>query len=112
MSKGKHSWEVLISKEKNGDESSCIGIAFPPVTDNAYNGSCFCMLRGYNGELYERGRSKGASDDRKFREGDVLRLELDMEVGTLTYFKNGAELGTFFEGLNEFEMVHPAVPLP
>jgi hypothetical protein len=44
----------------------------------------------------------------KIKKGDVVRCELDMDAGTLSYAINGVDLGVCFTGLSGYEL-WPAV---
>lgn len=44
-----------------------------------------------------------------FGRGDVIGVLLDMDVGSVTYFKNGKNLGVCFTGLPRNQKLYPAV---
>ena len=67
------------------------------------------MLECYNGKLHW-----GSNEDRvkenimtKVHEGDLVRIELDMEKGELTYKVNGEDHGVCFRNITG--TVYPAV---
>jgi len=91
---GKASWELRIDEDVYGDECICVGCAVKPVTSSSYESKGMWMYRAYSGELYTRGASAGSFD--KFHPNDVVRLDLDMDEGTIAFAVNGKEQGVAF----------------
>ena len=57
------------------------------------------MYRCYNGQLYRRGQSV-SGNKAKIHPNAVVRCELDMDAGTLSYAVNDAEQGVVFDDLS------------
>lgn len=45
------------------------------------------------------GKSKTRSYGELFKEGDIIGVQLDMDLGTLAFSRNGRDLGIAIEGL-------------
>ena len=65
------------------------------------------MYRAYNGALYEKGVEKKNRLPFRAVSGDVVRCDLDLNEGTLSYFHNGTFSGIGFRGITG--TVFPAV---
>jgi hypothetical protein len=101
VSSGKWYWEVTVSNNAN---SAMIGIAkdtdlgattgqnvYPGVSANSY---------GYiaSGDKYNN--ATGAAYGASFTTGDIIGVALNMDAGTLTYYKNNTSQGTAFSSLS------------
>ena len=109
FSSGQAAWEFKLIEDAREDEFSCLGAAFKPLDNPTYNRSPnLMMLECYNGKLHW-----GSNEDRvkekmtKVHEGDLVRIELDMEKGELTYKVNGEDHGVCFRNITG--TVYPAV---
>ena len=95
VSSGKWYWEIT----HNGGSYLMIGVAKSNADTTAYLGSTYDGY-GYldaNGHKYNYSSSGyGAT----YTKGDVIGVALDMDAGTLTFYKNGASQGTAFTGLS------------
>jgi hypothetical protein len=92
MSSGKWYWEVTCISG-----AYMIGISkdVTPITDwQTTNGLAYY---GSNGQKYTN--SAGAAYGATFTTGDVIGLALDMDAGTLVFYKNGTSQGTAFTGI-------------
>jgi len=104
---GKGIWEFRLDEDSNGQECTCFGLGIKPVTRSNYDGSReLWMYRSYNGQIYQRGVS--GSRFAKVHPGDVVRFELDMDVGNCRAFVNGVDQGVVYTDLLGLE-VFPAV---
>ena len=66
------------------------------------------MYRGYNGSLYNRGtRISGSDTFPKFHQGDIIRTELDLDNGTISYSINDTPHGVAFRDVEG--TIYPAV---
>ena len=83
----------------------CVCVLFPPHFSVLY---MQWMYRGYNGNLYNRGTRVSTGDSfPKFHQGDVIRCELDLDKGTLSYTVNDISLGVAFKDMEG--TIYPAV---
>ena len=95
VSSGKYYWEVTASAS-NGDmvgiwSTTSRATSYPGATADSYG------YNQFNGQKYNNGSSSvyGAT----FSAGDVIGVALNMDAGTLVFYKNGASQGTAFSGL-------------
>ena len=51
----------------------------------------------YNGETRHNSNSSGPTNGEKLKSGDIVGVALDMEVGTLAFYRNGEYWGIAFE---------------
>ncbi|RHX98063.1 hypothetical protein DYB36_003465 [Aphanomyces astaci] len=108
ISTGKASWRFRLDTDTVDDEMTCFGAAILPVTISGYDSSPnLWMLRGYNGNLYARGHKLSRSIG-KVHPGDVVQIDVDMSVGTMSFAINATEYGVVFTDLGGHE-VYPAV---
>lgn len=71
-----------------------------PVSSSAYSSSpSLWMYRCYNGQLYRRGQSV-TGQKTKIHPNAVVRCELDMDAGTLSFAVNDEEQGVVFDDLS------------
>ena len=95
VSSGKWYWEVTCN---TGGTSYMIGISknVIPITDwQTVNGFGYFAS---NGNKYTN--SAGAAYGATYTNGDVIGVALDMDGGTLTFYKNGTSQGTAFSSLS------------
>ena len=96
ISSGKWYWEVTAS----ATAEDMIGITKADVATTGYFGSQATSYGYYktNGNKYNSatGTAYGAS----YASGDIIGVALDLDAGTLTYYKNGISQGTAFTGLS------------
>jgi hypothetical protein len=96
ISSGKWYWEVTAS----ATAEDMIGITKADVVTTGYFGSQATSYGYYktNGNKYNSatGTAYGAS----YASGDIIGVALDLDAGTLTYYKNGVSQGTAFTGLS------------
>ena len=105
---GKAAWEMELVEDTTS-QCTCFGAATKPVTDSSYERSPdMWMYRCYNGQLYTRGTSSGRKCKR-IKKGNIIRVELDMDIGTLRYFVDGEDQGVCFTDMNKYGEVFPAV---
>lgn len=94
---GRNYWEVRI--DKSSTSYLFIGIAAKQASATTFLGGDEYGW-GYIGDraIYHRRNKLRAYGDR-FMQGDVIGVTLDMDNGTLSYSKNGLDLGVAFDGL-------------
>ncbi|CAN0459254.1 unnamed protein product [Discosporangium mesarthrocarpum] len=106
----------MVEDDVRQDESVCLGAGTRPVGSSSYSSSPnLWMYRLYNGGLYNRGHGAGAVGGNsapisreRGHPGDVFRVTLDCEAGTLSYVINGErDQGVCFTGISG--EVFPAV---
>ena len=92
MNSGQSCAEVIMVRATN----MLIGVGRPTLDPNAiqaYNTAGFWGIYNKNGHLYHGATGKTWQGMEGYGEGDVLRLLLDSDAGTLTVKKNGTLLG-------------------
>jgi hypothetical protein len=95
VSSGKWYWENTVGSLLYVG----IGIATDLVNLNTYpGGDAYSWSYLYNGVIYNNGsvQSYGAT----FTTGDVIGVALDLDAGTLTFYKNGITQGVAYSGLS------------
>ena len=78
------------------------------VSGTSYNHSSLWMYRCFNAYKYTKG-VEAHTTNRKIFQGDRVRVELDMDEGTVTYTVNDEEVGVVFEGLDAEDELFPAI---
>jgi hypothetical protein len=97
----KGAWEFKLEQDSLNDECSVFGAARPTFTSRCYNSSPdLWMRRSYNGSLYQNGTTLVQSMD-KIHPGDVIRIEFDGKLGTLSSSVNGSQMEVMFTGIHE-----------
>jgi hypothetical protein len=95
ITEGKHYWEVeLLSEKENG---IFIGISRPNLDPaGAYYYSRECtdgwFINTYNGGLGGNGKQRD-NEAGKYKQGDRVGMLLDLDNGSLRFFKNGVAHG-------------------
>ena len=76
-----------------------IGVATSAVELNTFLGGCGCGW-GFIGEqaLYHN-REKVKIYGESFSSGDTVGVTLDLNIGTLSFTRNGKDLGIAFDGM-------------
>lgn len=104
---GKARWEFRLEEDTNS-QCVCFGAAIKPVRNCNYEKSKeLWMYRAYNGYRYTLGACN-SSTMAKVNKGDTIRLELDMDEGTMRVVVNEADQGVCFTGMQGYE-VWPAI---
>lgn len=102
---GTASWEVCV--EKSSSSYLFVGVGTQRASTDAFLGADDHSW-GYIGDkalYYQRNRVKAFGD--VFGEGDCIGVMIDCERGTLSFSKNGVDLGVAFESI--VGEVYPAV---
>ncbi|EQC29902.1 hypothetical protein SDRG_12446 [Saprolegnia diclina VS20] len=99
LARGSIHWEVEITALQATDGLR-VGIATPSADPNGLLGGDaygwgFCAT----GKTYHAGHSQRLAST-GFAQGDVVGLELNMDLGTLVVYRNGLLLGTAFSNLH------------
>jgi hypothetical protein len=91
---GKHYWEVALLSQKLN--SILIGISRPSLdpTGAYYERECTdsWFIHAYNGSLYGNGKDRN-DEAGTFHQGDRVGVLLDLNDGSLRFFKNGVQHG-------------------
>ena len=111
FSSGRAAWEFKLIEDARDDEFSCLGAAIKPLDNPTYNRSPnLLMVECYNGKLHWGDNANRLKEKiTKIHEGDLVRVELDMEKGELTYKVNGEDQGVCFNNIASGTTVYPAV---
>ena len=97
ISSGKWYFEATPSGSDAAHAMVGVANAFASTTDYVgANANSWGYLAG-NGNKYNSGT--GTAYGASYGSGDVIGAALDMDAGTLTFYKNGASQGTAFTGL-------------
>ncbi|CAK4082477.1 unnamed protein product [Aphanomyces euteiches] len=94
---GKHRWEIKV--EKASSAYLFVGVASRRANLESFLGADEHSW-GFIGDgalYYQRNRVKTYGEP--FGEGDVIGLDLDCDLGTLSYTKNGQSLGVAFDNV-------------
>ena len=99
----KAAWEFQLLSDTMGDECSLFGAARLPLTSRCYNNSPdLWMRRAYNGHMYCQGRTTTMSPAlERIHPGDIVRIEFDGKVKTISYSVNGKDLELGFSDIND-----------
>jgi hypothetical protein len=102
MSSGKWYWEIVMTAQT---DYIMIGIVPPTyrAVAGTYPGSTSSGGYGYfnnNGNLYNGVSNSNAAYGATYTLNDVIGVALDMDAGTLTFYKNGVSQGTAVSGLS------------
>jgi len=117
MISGKHSWEIEVLEDSENDETALVGIttlahlgsdfALESESESLENllkpSKDFWLLQAYNGHRLHRGVSANweGAQTLRFHPGDIVRLELDMEMGTLSVGVNEGMPIRIFYGIRK-----------
>jgi hypothetical protein len=96
LTAGKHYWEVELLSTGMGLVNTMIGISRPnldPTGDYARDCTDGWFIHAYDGGLYGNGKEE---DDEAggYKQGDRVGVLLDLDNGSLRFFKNGVEHGS------------------
>ena len=92
LSSGKWYWEITI----NSGAGAGIGVCTSAVNlANFLGGTSASRSYDWTGQKYPGGASYGAS----YTVGDIIGVAIDVDAGTLVYYKNGVSQGTAFTDL-------------
>ena len=104
VSSGKWYWEVRVN---NNTSNHSIGILESSDPKSSYIGGS-SLGYGYvatNGNKYNNATS--TSYGATYTTGDIISVALDMDAGTITFYKNGSTQGQAFSGISG--TYHPAI---
>jgi hypothetical protein len=102
VSTGKWYWEVLYTN-LTGSTYGMTGIVdnnFAQQTLGNYPGVSATSYAYYNADGKKYNAGAGATYGATYADNDVIGIALDMDAGTLTFYKNGVSQGTAFTGLS------------
>jgi hypothetical protein len=100
VSSGKWYWEYTINDAPASSKFTMVGIASVSVPLNSYIANAATGY-GYNandGQKYNS--ATAAAYGAAFTTNDVIGVALDMDTGTLTFYKNGISQGTAYSSLS------------
>jgi hypothetical protein len=95
VSTGKWYWEVLVNSTSS---ANLIGIANQSASLSQYAGAN-ANSWGFDSAAMLYYNATGTSYGSSYTTGDIIGVALDMDAGTLTYYKNGTSLGQAFSSI-------------
>ncbi len=98
VSSGKYYWEITPTTSLSSSNTVLFGIGDPSMPLTTYIGA-FSSGKGYyafDGNKYPEATSYGAT----YTANDVIGIALNMDAGTLTFYKNGVSQGQSHSGLS------------
>ncbi len=95
---GKWYWESIFA----GGNYMVVGIdsAETPTSSDTYLGNTATSYSYYNANGQKINNATGTAYGATFGTNDIIGIALDLDVGTLTFYKNGVSQGTAFSGLS------------
>jgi hypothetical protein len=99
LTEGKHYWEVELLSENIGGiciTNTFIGVSRPNLDPTRYYIGRECtdgwFIAAFNGYLYGNGK-EGDDEAGTYKQGDRVGVLLDLDNGSLRFFKNGVQHG-------------------
>jgi hypothetical protein len=111
LTEGKHYWEVeLLSKDMG---CLFIGISRPNLDPTAhhFDGADGWFVYAHTGCPYGNGKNSDGIPGNGYKQGDRVGVLLDLDNGSLRFFKNGVQERCFFENGSVTGQVVPAVQM-
>ncbi len=99
VSTGKWYWEVVFTN-LTGASYGMTGIDSFTVANNAMIGSTSGSYGYYNNNGQKYNNNTGSAYGATYADNDVIGVALDLDAGTLTFYKNNISQGTAFSGLS------------
>ena len=101
VSSGKWFWELTIGNNQYSTIGICTDVYhMASATNNWVNGSAEMFgYYPYNGKKYNGGSNASYATADTSAAGSVIGVALDMDNGTLAFYKDGTSLGTAYTGL-------------
>ena len=96
VSSGKWYWEVTPTAD---GAAAMIGVGFSTANLNTYPGGAGSQSWSYYGTGDKYFNNSNSAYGATFTSNDVIGVALDMDAGTLAFYKNGSSQGTAFTGL-------------
>ena len=95
---GKWYWESIFA----GGQYMIVGIdsAETPTSSDVYLGNTATSYSYYNANGQKINNATGTAYGATFGTNDIIGIALDLDVGTLTFYKNGVSQGIAFSGLS------------
>ena len=102
VSSGKWYWEVTLTTAS--DIYANIGVVNlnSPLGANLHTGICYRQSNGYkdSGSNVFGGGGAGTAYGATYAAGDVIGVALDLDGGTITFYKNGVSQGTAYSSIS------------
>jgi len=97
ITSGKHYWEITCNNISATGAN--IGIADQAISLTSYPGGTSTSY-GYNANGFKYTNGGGSSYGASYTNGDVISVALDLDAGTLVFYKNGVSQGTAYSSLS------------
>jgi hypothetical protein len=114
LDKGQHEWNITLTQFYVNSYSVCIGVV--PVSFTNYT---VAQMVGYSGHIpgwsyavghgYKYSQAGNLAYGKKCAQGDVIKVKLDLDAGTLEFFVNEISQGVAYTGITV--PVRPALSL-
>ena len=103
VSSGKWYWETTLTSA--GGIYANIGVVdlnSPLAAPSTHTGICYRQSNGYkdSGSSVYTGAGAGTSYGATYAAGDVIGTALDLDAGTITFYKNGVSQGVAYTGIS------------
>jgi SPRY domain len=98
VSSGKWYWEVTMTTAGSGDPMIGIVLSSEILTNWVGNTSTSYSYNQSTGKKYNNGT--GVTYGASYTNGDVIGVALDLDSGTITFYKNNTSQGTAYTGLS------------
>lgn len=92
MQSGRHRWDIEVEQDAQGAEGDVrIGIttADCKLTSALEDAASHCFWHATTGKILQNVGRKTSGDNRGFKMGDVVNIELDADQGKISFGKNG-----------------------
>lgn len=96
VSDGKYYWEVTI---QTANARELVGVIDGASVINTILGTSATSYGYFGFDGTKRNNASSTAYGATFGNGDIISVLLDMDAGTLTFWKNGSTQGTAFTGL-------------
>ena len=101
VNSGKWYWEILINTDvsvSGNIHTGIVGVGYPFASGNYIGNNATSYA--YRGDGNKFNNSSSSAYGASFGAGTIIGVALDMDTGTITFYKNGTSQGTAFSSLS------------